>query len=254
MTKPITKRSTCDRCGSETGKPPRHVSMAIHCDPCIALRREERSAAHAWVGTCAVCRENFELRGQAAVAGRAGKRSTCSPACKSARSARVLAATNRKHASARMKERNPMRSAEARAKMAATLRRIGHEPFERGGNGRGMTAAQTALLAALGRGDGWTEEYVVPTRMGRRSGYPTHYKIDIALPRAMVAIEVDGASHSALARQEQDARKTDFLEARGWTVLRFTNAKVRDCLWTCVREARDAAVDGGFGCIAGGRT
>lgn len=120
---------------------------------------------------------------------------------------------------------NPMASAASRKKMSATLRRRGHKPVVRGGNGRPMPKAQAVLLAALGQG--FEAEHVVPTREPRKpGGYPTHYKLDIANPAARVAVEIDGGSHRAIARREADARKDQLLTALGWTMLRFTNKEV----------------------------
>jgi very-short-patch-repair endonuclease len=58
------------------------------------------------------------------------------------------------------------------------------------------------------------------------SGYPTHYKVDVAFPKKKLAVELDGASHNTIARQEQDAKKTNFLASLGWTVLRYANKRV----------------------------
>ena len=52
---------------------------------------------------------------------------------------------------------------------------------------------------------------------------------------AMIAIEIDGASHCALARQGQDRKKQALLESLGWIVLRFTNRQVLEDLPTCVQ-------------------
>ena len=64
----------------------------------------------------------------------------CCQECKKAFVHRVksetMARTNRKYASARMKANNPMSNPEAREKMAKTLKRIGHRPAIRGGNGK----------------------------------------------------------------------------------------------------------------------
>lgn len=250
MTNASMKRSTCDRCGSETGKPPRYLPQELHCDPCIALRAEERSAANAWIGECVACRAPVELRGRKAADARRRGHASCSRKCAEAHhaecAARTMAATNRKHASARMKARNPMRRADVRARVSESLRRIGHGPKVRGGNGTGMTEPQALLLEALGLAAGWADEYVVPTRLGKHSGYPSHYKIDLALPSEMIAVEVDGASHSALVRQEQDERKTEFLRSCGWTVVRLTNAEVMEdpkycaaLVWTMARLERE---------------
>ena len=94
----------------------------------------------------------------------------------------------------------------------------------RGGNGTGMTAAETLLLTVLKTG--WAHNYVVPTGLGSE-GYPNHYKLDFAWPSERLCLEVDGSSHNSLQRQQQDARKTAFLEERGWTVFRVSNVKVK---------------------------
>jgi very-short-patch-repair endonuclease len=78
-------------------------------------------------------------------------------------------------------------------------------------------------------------EYPIPTKMPRDSGYPTCYKVDIAIPEKMIAIEVDGGSHSAIERQMQDKKKDAFLKKLGWNVLRFTNKQVMERLEECVQ-------------------
>lgn len=220
-------RDVCDRCGEKAGKA-RHASQSCFCNACIELRRRERRAASAWDGQCRECGVDVHLTSKQASEARCRGYAYCSLKCSRAAIARVssqtMARTNRKYASARMKAHNPMRLEETRNKVSATLRAIGHAPPVQGGNGRGLTGAQTMLVNALGAG--WEAEHVVATKMGRYSGYPTNYKIDIAHPEKKIAIEVDGSSHSALARQEQDARKTELLQSMGWTVLRFRNAEV----------------------------
>lgn len=135
-----------------------------------------------------------------------------------------MAATNRRHASERMKRRNPMRVPATRAKMAATLRALGHGPSIRGGNGRPLSIPQAQLAKALG----WPVEVIVVTGLRGKTPerYPTHYKLDIAHTELRVAIEVDGRSHCS--RRPLDAKKDHFLRSRGWTVCRFTNEQV---LW-----------------------
>jgi hypothetical protein len=92
----------------------------------------------------------------------------------------------------------------------------------KGGNGRGPTLAESTMLDALNvaSGGGWCLNYVVPTG-GRKYGRPTHYKIDVANPGTMVAVEIDGWSH--FGRKSEDDRKTEFLKSIGWEVHRFTN-------------------------------
>lgn len=162
-------------------------------------------------------------------------RAYCSEPCKTAYvrsvSSKTMSRTNRIYASARMRARNPMRHEHVRAKMSSTLRRIGHGPPLRGGNGRPISAPQAALAEALG----WETEIILPTRMDRVSGYPTHYKLDIAHEGLKIAIEVDGFSHCSIERRAQDRRKEDFLDSLGWRVLRFSNRQVTGDLAACVR-------------------
>lgn len=153
-------------------------------------------------------------------------RAYCSDPCRTARMSRLssarMAATNRKYASERMRERNPMRRPESVEKMRASLQRIGHQPTVRGGNGKPLSEPQKALANALM----WPTEWVVKTGKPRRPGVPTCYKVDIANPTLKVAVEVDGASHGLLARREADRRKDEFLSGSGWLVLRYSNQEV----------------------------
>lgn len=164
-------------------------------------------------------------------------RAYCSDACKwaylRAEVAARMAATNKRHAAARMKARNPMARPESREKMRGTLKAIGHRPPVRGGNGKGLTVPQSHLAQALG----WDTEVIVRTGQRRVNAehLPSHYKLDIADRALKVAIEVDGGSHAMRERQEQDAKKTAFLSSRGWTVLRFSNRDVMERLEACVQ-------------------
>ena len=110
--------------------------------------------------------------------------------------------------------------------MRARLKELRWGPIRRGGNGRLLPLPQLALLHALG--PGWEPEWIVPTRMGRESGYPTNYKVDIAHPFERIAIEVDGACHGPIARREEDQRKSLFLAENGWLVLRVSNQRALD--------------------------
>jgi very-short-patch-repair endonuclease len=77
-------------------------------------------------------------------------------------------------------------------------------------------------------------EVTVPVNP-RRRGYPTCYKIDVANLDMKVGVEVDGRSHSTLARKKQDEKKTQLLVGLGWRVLRFTNQEVLNNLQACVQ-------------------
>ena len=85
-----------------------------------------------------------------------------------------------------------------------------------------LTLPQLALLHALG--EGWAAEHAIRTGsiMG---GVPPSYKVDIANPSMMIAIEVDGGSHCPLVRKEQDEKKSRCLEALGWSVFRVSNER-----------------------------
>lgn len=126
-----------------------------------------------------------------------------------------------------------MHREEVRRRVSKTLKRIGHKPPLQGGNGRGLTRAQGELYLRLAE-HGFIPELVVITRMGRL-GYPHHYKIDIADPSRMVAIEVDGGSHGSMKVQESDRKKDAFLIACGWRVFRFSNQVAMERTEECVR-------------------
>jgi hypothetical protein len=115
-------------------------------------------------------------------------------------------------------------NAQARKKISDRLKEIKHKPIRRGGNGQLLPLPQLALLHALG--DGWTAELAIKTNAGHKNGvYPNAYKVDIANPKMMIAIELDGGSHGSLERQEQDRKKTECLAALGWSVYRVSNEK-----------------------------
>jgi hypothetical protein len=121
-----------------------------------------------------------------------------------------------------MKTNNPMHRGDNLERMKETLKRMGHMPKVRGGNGNGATKAELAMVAAMGAG--WTMQWVVKTGHCRDgSGYPPCYKIDLANPSLMVGIEVDGGSHASPSRKAQDKKKEDFLRGLGWIILRVSN-------------------------------
>ena len=187
---------------------------------------------------CAQCQRPFRLTTKhQRTKFRAGKPVYCSDACRQERrtkiSSETMARTNRKYASARMTANNPMHKEGVRSKVRATLQAMGHAPTTRGGNGKGPTHPQRLLAEALG----WPMEYVVKTHLPKINPLhvPTSYKIDIANPTHLIAIEVDGMSHVALNRQAQDRKKELVLAGLGWTVLRFTNQDVMEHLQECVQ-------------------
>lgn len=125
---------------------------------------------------------------------------------------------------------NPMADETTRDRVSATLRRLKHGPRVQGGNGRGLTQPQQMLASALG--PEWVAEFIVCPGLGRGNGYPTNYKIDLAHPTLMVAIEIDGPSHNG-KRREIDAKKDALLTSFGWRVCRISNATVESLCLTC---------------------
>ena len=66
--------------------------------------------------------------------------------------------------------------------------------------------------------------------------------LDFAIPKAKIAVEVDGGYHLDPKQMAYDTRRTEYLENHGWTVLRFTNDRVHTDIAAVVRE-----VSKGFG-------
>jgi very-short-patch-repair endonuclease len=52
------------------------------------------------------------------------------------------------------------------------------------------------------------------------------YIADFACPAAHLVIEVDGATHSTDAERAHDERRRVFIEAQGWSIIRFWNEEV----------------------------
>ncbi|HVV32571.1 MAG TPA: DUF559 domain-containing protein [Vitreimonas sp.] len=52
------------------------------------------------------------------------------------------------------------------------------------------------------------------------------YIADFACPAAKLVVEVDGATHSIAEELAYDQRRTKYLEAEGWSVIRVSNTDV----------------------------
>ncbi len=61
----------------------------------------------------------------------------------------------------------------------------------------------------------------------RRQHAIEFFIIDFYCAEVKLCIEIDGASHSTIEQQEYDAARTEYLEALGRTMIRFTNQDVR---------------------------
>lgn len=135
-----------------------------------------------------------------------------------------MSKTNKKYASERMSKNNPMKNEETRKKVSESLLKIGHRPKQRGGNGTETPVPVKIIFSELISFNP-VLEYVIPTKEKRKNEkhLPTNYKVDIALPCYKIAIEIDGASHHAIGRKEQDDKKDALLKSLGWKVIRITN-------------------------------
>ena len=161
------------------------------------------------------------------------KKLCSNPKCKSEHSRRTIQSTFKRHGEiTRFRKTNGMKDPKTREKVSTKLRAMGWRPVIHGGNGRPHPVHQTALAAALG----WQMEVVIPTGLWRGSGYPTCYKADIGNPVLKIAIEVDGGSHNSIGQMAKDKKKTEFLESKGWKVLRFKNKTVETDILACVAE------------------
>ncbi len=183
---------------------------------------------------CSICGQTFTLPTSKRAYWKRTGRAICSPECfKGSYAGRDIGPkeAGKVRLAALRRVQNPMSNPASRAKMSGTLRAMRHRPKVRGGNGQGPTEAQKALADALG----WPMEVIVPTGQREAGGPPTHWKLDIANPELMIAVEVDGFSHGLLARQAADARKVAWLNGAGWTVFRFSNQEVMADTAACVR-------------------
>lgn len=95
----------------------------------------------------------------------------------------------------------------------------------RGGNGR-INELQHFFFSKLsGR---WEEEgKILPGKdLIKKYNAPNHYKVDLLNRELKIAIELDGKSHLAKERKEQDKRKDECLEELGYKVIRIFNHKL----------------------------
>jgi very-short-patch-repair endonuclease len=66
------------------------------------------------------------------------------------------------------------------------------------------------------------------------------YIADFACPQLCIVVEADGETHSTLAERQHDARRAEFIEQQGWTILRFWNGEIRDNTEGVLENIREA--------------
>ena len=205
----------------------------------------QRTLVKRWVYFCDTCGEPFHPFSNGSALVMAGKTACIchSEKCREARRIQVSENSSLAMKSKlenglleRMKVNNPMNNPTTRAKVSATLRRIGHKPAIHGGNGE-YTVPQLALFGALG--DGWVLEFPILTGCKKGKGDPTNIKADLAHPGLMIVVEVDGGSHNCLKVREQDRRKEMHLSRLKWSVLRFKNQEVNSNLLGCLARIEE---------------
>lgn len=71
--------------------------------------------------------------------------------------------------------------------------------------------------------------------------YPIgHYRVDFALPKEKIVIEIDGhAYHSTTDQILSDQYRQREIEQLGWTVIRFTGSQVWNESRICVQRVRN---------------
>jgi very-short-patch-repair endonuclease len=71
------------------------------------------------------------------------------------------------------------------------------------------------------------------------------YFADFACRERMLVVEIDGATHSSGEELEWDARRTAFLRAQGYRVMRFTNEQVYENVEAVLDEVSHVLGEGG---------
>ena len=60
----------------------------------------------------------------------------------------------------------------------------------------------------------------------RRQYIIGEYIVDFFFRKSMLIVEIDGGYHFTLEQQQKDAERQEWLEQKGYTVLRFSNEEV----------------------------
>jgi len=137
---------------------------------------------------------------------------------------------NKKYASQRMKINNPSHTEQGRNKLREISLKNGYKPNILGGNGRVRPVTETKLSKSLGKG--WEQNYVFITHENKGSGYPFHYKLNIANLKNKIAV-------IGLNSNKKWKKKKEFMESKGWKIFRFSNKEIIRDLNYCKKFITD---------------
>lgn len=193
--------------------------------------------------TCAWCGKDIELTGKARRDARSHGRYYCSKSCRDARRSANISASKMGHevtAETRTKLAGASKgkqyalghilSPEAKVKIGADSKVRWADPAQvekrlaASALNRAPTKHERMLFDALP--SGWV------LRHGFKApGYGAgSMEIDIANPRARIAVELDGHSHLTPIQKARDARKIAWLTERGWWVVRIPQRSLAENL------------------------
>ena len=104
-----------------------------------------------------------------------------------------------------------------------------------------MTKAETKLWYELKARRLWNVKF-------RRQHPVAPYILDFACVKFRLAIEVDGETHASVEERAYDEKRTNYLEAKGWTVIRFSNHQIynqmNDVIDSITRHLPSTAIAG----------
>lgn len=122
-------------------------------------------------------------------------------------------------------------SDEGRRVNIAAANKARQSPFSPNYGMRGRpTPEELLLFNAVPFYEPWILRQRFPTGAPVGSGEAVQWEADFFHPGLRLVIEIDGESHASHKFRERDSRKTAFLNSLGYTVIRVTNAEVRDDL------------------------
>ena len=68
------------------------------------------------------------------------------------------------------------------------------------------------------------------------------YIVDFLAPNEALVVEVDGAYHAEMQQQEDDKMRTEYLNRKGYRVIRFTNEQVLFDIENTLKQIKEAII------------